>query len=482
MKRLVIVSNRVMPVTSKKVMVGGLAAGVLAALRESGGVWFGWSGNVSESPAAEPVLTSQGRISYLTCDLNARDYDQYYNGFANQNLWPLFHYRLDLTNFERDWYESYRRVNQDMAHKLLPYLTGDDLIWVHDYHMIPFGEELRHMGVADPIGFFVHTPFPPADLLITLPCHENLFRSLLSYDLVGFQTANDLRNFHDYISRETGGTVDPDGTVHAHGRIMQSGVFPIGIDTEDFVALGETHEAQRQAQRLAQSLIGRDLIVGVDRTDYSKGLLTRLRAFELLLETYPIDRSRVHLLQVTPPSREAVPEYARMERELDALSGHINGRFAEFDWVPIRYIHRAYNRRELAGFFRVSRVGLVTPSRDGMNLVAKEYVAAQDPDNPGVLVLSRFAGAARQMDRALVVNPFDVYAISEAIQEALEMPLDERKGRWSEMLEDLRREDIDHWRESFVSKLVAVNRKQAAGAAGAAGALRAVGGGKKRAG
>ncbi len=463
MERLVVASNRVSPITSNRVMAGGLAAGVLAALRDSGGIWFGWSGEVSERPAPEPKQTDQGSISYLTCDLTPQDYDQYYNGFANRTLWPLLHYRLDLTSYNRADYESYLRVNQEFANKLLPYLRDEDLIWVHDYHLIPLGDELRKLGVTAPIGFFLHTPFAPGDLQVTLPCHDQLFRKLFSYDLIGFQTKNDLRNFEDYIERSTGGHIGKDGRIYAFGRSTQCGVFPIGIDAEDFASLCESPEARRRTERLTKSLFGRDGIVGVDRTDYSKGLAARLNAFELLLELYPMNRNRVHLLQITPPSREEVPEYIEIERELDSLTGRINGRFAEFDWVPIRYIHKGYNRRELAGFFRACRVGLVTPLRDGMNLVAKEYVAAQDPDDPGVLVLSKFAGAARQMDRALLVNPYDVHAVADAIQQALQMPFDERRSRWSEMMEDLRRDDIDQWRASFVSRLRAEHHRAAVG-------------------
>jgi len=452
--RMVIVSNRVTQVTSRKVMAGGLAAGVFAALRESGGIWFGWSGGITDQSSPEPNLVTHGNITYLTCDLSRRDFEEYYNGFSNRTLWPLFHYRLDLTVFDRIQYETYLRVNRHLASRLLPYLEEDDVIWVHDYHLIPFAEELRKMGVDAPLGFFLHTPFPPADLLVALPRHDQLLRSLFAYDLVGFQTENDVRNFRDYIKREANGKLLDDGYCTAFGRTIRIKAFPIGIDTDDFAALTETPEAKRQRHILEKSVMERDIIIGVDRTDYSKGLPNRLKAFELLLENYPVNRSRVHLLQISPPSREHVPEYIEIQSEVEGLSGHINGRFADFDWVPIRYIHKAYNRRVLAGFFRASRVGLVTPLRDGMNLVAKEYIAAQNPDDPGVLVLSKFAGAARQMDRALIVNPYDVNQVADAIQEALEMPLDERKARWQAMMDDMRTNDIDQWRRTFVDALI----------------------------
>ncbi len=452
MSRLVVVSNRVAPVKGRA-SAGGLAVAVLAALREHGGIWFGWSGEVAQTPSNQPDVFDVGRLTYALVDLTTEDYDEYYNGFANRTLWPLFHNRLDLTAFDRRFFDGYLRVNCRLARQLAPLLRDDDLIWVHDYHLITFGQELRRRGCKVPIGFFLHIPFPASEVLVSLPAHQELVRTLFAYDLIGFQTENDLRTFHDYVVNEAGGKVREDGVVSAFGRNTRAGVFPIGIDTEDFAELAETPEAKRQLARLRDSMHGRQLIIGVDRLDYTKGLVERLQAFEQMLETYPAARGRVSLMQIAPPSRIEVPEYSDIRRALETAAGHINGRFAEFDWVPIRYLNKRFSRRALSGALRGSRIGLVTPLRDGMNLVAKEYVAAQDASDPGVLVLSRFAGAARQMNGALIVNPYDLHAVAEALHRGLEMPREERRERWSAMMEGLRQDDVTAWRNRFVSAL-----------------------------
>jgi len=452
--RLVVVSNRVTPITgAKAATAGGLAVGVLAALRETGGIWFGWSGETSESAAPLPKVFKSGNITYITLDLEQSEFDKYYGGFANRTLWPLLHYRLDLTSFERDWYLAYRRVNQLFAEQLYPYLEDDDLIWVHDYHLIPLGVELRRRQVKARIGFFLHIPFPSAEIYVALPWHADLVEAMCAYDLVGFQTATDLRNFHDYLYREGMGYALADGVVHGFGRTLRAMDFPIGIDTEDFAKMATSAEAVRASQRLSRSLLGRRLIMGVDRLDYTKGILERLRAFEELLQNYPRQRGQVTLVQISAPSREDVPEYLELRRQVEATSGRINGRFSEFDWMPLRYINRSFTRRTLAGFFRLSRIGLVTPLRDGMNLVAKEYVAAQSEEDPGVLVLSRFAGAADDMDGAVIVNPYDIEGTAEAMHRGLIMPLDERQDRWRRLLAQVKEHDIVSWRQRFVAAL-----------------------------
>jgi trehalose 6-phosphate synthase len=453
--RLVIVSNRVTPISgSKAATAGGLAVGVLAALRESGGIWFGWSGETIEAGAPMPKVFRTGNITYITIDLQQTDFDRYYGGFSNRALWPLFHYRLDLSSFDREWYIGYRRVNQLFAEELYPYLRDDDLIWVHDYHLIPLGEELRQLGIQGRIGFFLHIPFPSTEVYVALPWHDRLAQALSAYDLLGFQTSNDLRNFHDYLYREGVGYALSDGLVHAFGRTIRAQDFPIGIDTEDFAKMATSAEAVRASQRLARSLLGRKLIIGVDRLDYTKGITERLRAYETLLQNYPRQRGQVTFVQISAPSREEVPEYLEMRRQVEATSGRINGRFSEFDWMPLRYLNRSFSRRTLSGFFRLSRIGLVTPLRDGMNLVAKEYVAAQSEDDPGVLVLSRFAGAADELDGAVVVNPYDTEAVAEAMHLGLIMPLDERQDRWRRLLAQVKQRDVVYWRQSFVNALM----------------------------
>jgi trehalose 6-phosphate synthase len=452
--RLVVVSNRVTPISGNKAATaGGLAVGVLAALRESGGIWFGWSGETIESGTPIPKVFRTGNITYITLDLLQAEFDRYYGGFANRTLWPLFHYRLDLSSVDRDWYVSYRRVNRLFAEQLYPYLRDDDLIWVHDYHLIPLGEELRQLGIRARIGFFLHVPFPSAEVYVALPWHDRLMESLSHYDLVGLQTSNDLRNFHDYLYREGVGYALADGLVHCFGRTLRAQDFPISIDTADFARMATSAEAVRASQRLSRSLLGRKLIIGVDRLDYTKGITERLRAYEALLQNYPRQRGQVTFVQISAPSREEVPEYLEMRRQVEATSGRINGRFSEFDWMPLRYLNRGFTRRTLSGFFRMSRIGLVTPLRDGMNLVAKEYVAAQSEKDPGVLVLSRFAGAADELDGAVIVNPYDIEAVADAMHLGLIMPLDERQDRWRRLFAQVEERDIVHWRQAFVDAL-----------------------------
>jgi trehalose 6-phosphate synthase len=458
--RLVVVSNRVAPIDEGKQAAGGLAVAILSALKKSGGIWFGWSGEVVATPPGDPELTEAGRLTYATLHLTRRDFEEYYNGFANSTLWPLFHYRLGLTNFSRRTCEGYERVNALFARKLAPLLHPDDMIWVHDYHLIPMAQELRLMGHGQRMGFFLHTPFPSPEILVALPTHARLMRGLCAYDVVGFHTEVDLRCFANYIRYEAGGRVEERGpgrglVIEAYGRRLLARAFPISIDTEALTALAASAAHARQTERLRESLVGRDLIIGVDRLDYSKGLPQRFEAFHCLLETYPANRGRVSFMQIAPPSRTDVPEYQAIRKELETASGHTNGRFAEFDWVPIRYLNKSFTRRTLAGFFRVSRIGLVTPLRDGMNLVAKEYVACQNPEDPGVLVLSRFAGAAQELSAALIVNPYDVEAVAEALQRGLSMPLEERRERYEANMEVLRKHDIAKWRDDFVGALTA---------------------------
>ena len=454
MTRLVVVSNRVTPISgSKAATAGGLAVGLLSALRETGGIWFGWSGEQSETAAPLPKTFRTGNLTYITIDLTPQAFDRYYGGFANRTLWPLFHYRLDLSSFDRDWYLTYRQVNQLFAEQLYPYLRDDDLVWVHDYHLIPMGEELRKLGVKCKIGFFLHIPFPSTEVYVALPWHDQLLRAMCAYDLLGFQTSNDLRNFHDYLYREGIGYALADGLVHAFDATLRAQEFPIGIDTDDFAAMSTSAEAVRASRRLSRSLIGRRLIIGVDRLDYTKGITERLRSYEALLQHYPRQRGQVTFVQISAPSREDVPEYLDLRGQVEATSGRINGRFSEFDWMPLRYLNRGFSRRTLSGFFRLSRIGLVTPLRDGMNLVAKEYVAAQSDEDPGVLVLSRFAGAADDLDGAVIVNPYDIEAVAEAMHDGLTMPLDERQDRWRRLFTQVQQHDIVRWRHDFVDAL-----------------------------
>jgi trehalose 6-phosphate synthase len=454
-RRLVVVSNRVTPSGGTKPDSGGLAVAIRSALRQSGGIWFGWSGEVADEGAEDPSIATDGPLTFATLDLSRRDYEEYYIGYANRVLWPLFHYRSSLVEFSRNYLAGYLRVNRMFARKLAPMLSAADLVWVHDYHLIPLGEELRKLDQTQPLGFFLHTPFPAAELLRVLPNHRDLVKSLCAYDLIGFQTQSDLDGFRDYVVRWAGGEEVERGILRAFGRVVRAQVFPIGIDVATVAAQAAETDGTRHMGRLCQSIGNRALMIGVDRLDYSKGLAARFQAYSHLLETHRDVRGRTVLMQIAPPSRSEVPEYQEIRKRLAAAAGQINSRYGEFDWTPLRYINKSFSHPILTGFFRASRMALVTPLRDGMNLVAKEYVASQRSGDPGVLVLSCFAGAARELAEAVIVNPFDVEGMAEAIGQGLNMPLGERRERWAAMMKVLERNDITAWREGFVRALSA---------------------------
>ena len=453
MPRLVIVSNRVRLPTDRSAQAGGLAVALREALRRAGGLWFGWSGEVSDAPAAEPHVVTSGRVGYVTVDLGREDHQRFYLGYANSTLWPLLHFRLGLLAYKRPEFEGYLRVNARFAAALAPRLEPDDLVWVHDYHFIPFAAELRKLGIANRIGFFLHTPFPSADVLVALPHHEVLLRALCAYDLLGFQTDMATRAFLDCVAVLGGGRVAEGGSFESHGLRGRAATFPIGIDAKGFADLARRAFDSKETQRLRDSLGQRKLIIGVDRLDYSKGIPNRFEAIDGLLSAWPDQRRRFNYLQITPHSRGEVRQYRDLRRQLESTAGRINGQFAEFDWSPIRYINRSFTRTTLAGFYRLARVALVTPLRDGMNLVAKEFVAAQDEADPGVLILSHLAGAAQELGAALIVNPFDIDEIAAALNRALAMPLEERRERWTEMSAAVWRNTITTWHQGFVAAL-----------------------------
>ncbi|MDY0329989.1 MAG: trehalose-6-phosphate synthase [Thiomonas sp.] len=455
MPRLVVVSNRV--ADPRKPAAGGLAVALGDALRESGGLWFGWSGiaaDVRDGASDLPVRTQRhGGVTLATVDICRDDVQAYYFGYSNAVLWPVFHYRLDLADFDAGYADRYRRVNQLFARKLLPLLRPDDVIWVHDYHLIPFASELRALGSGHRIGFFLHIPLPPPLILAAIPEHDWLMRALFAYDLVGFQSQADLTHFESYMLQEARVDVAGDGLFLGFGRRLRAGAFPIGLDVREFQALAEGRDARETLATLREQYSRRQLLVGVDRLDYSKGLPQRLRAFRSLLLRYPENRNRATLIQVAAPSREGVGAYADLKAELEGLCGAINGDYGELDWMPVRYIHRTVARRRIPALYRASRVALVTPLRDGMNLVAKEFLAVQDPADPGVLVLSRFAGAAEQLRDAVLVNPYATQQTADAIQFALQMPLDERRQRHERLMAEIRRHDVHWWRRQFLDTL-----------------------------
>jgi len=451
MGRLVVVSNRVPMPAERGPRAGGLAVALADALRP-GSLWFGWSGRRVEDPSETAELAHADGLTYATIDMTEAEYRAFYVGFANGALWPLLHFRLGLMTYRREDYRGYCAVNRRFAAALAAVLEPDDLVWVHDYHLIPLAQELRRLSVRNRIGFFLHIPFVPPVMLEVLPCASELLDGLAAYDVVGFHTDAYRRAFLQCAQQMLGVELDQDSFVH-NGSTVHAIVDPVGIDTEAFAKDAVRVARGAESRRLRDSLSGRALAIGVDRLDYSKGLPNRLVAFGRLLATYPQHRRQVNFLQVAARSREDNSDYQQLRRELDRLAGNINGRYSEFDWIPLRYITRALSRRTLAGFYRIARVGVVTPLRDGMNLVAKEFIAAQAANDPGVLVLSKFAGAADELAEALIVNPFDPDEIAEAIHQALSMELDERRARHLALAEKVRHSTARQFCEVFLGQL-----------------------------
>jgi trehalose 6-phosphate synthase len=456
--RLIVISNRVAVPKGRGAAgaQGGLAGAVHATLKEKDGFWFGWSGEETADPSAEPQIVSHDGVTTVTIDLAPQDVEEYYNGYANQTLWPLFHYRIDLVEYTRNFGMGYERVNELFASRVAPLLRDDDTIWVHDYHFIPMGERLRQRGFKNRIGFFLHIPWPPSRLLVSLPYHERLVRTVLHYDLVGFQCDEWLESFLHYCQKELGAEVDEaTGRIALDGHVTYARAYPIGIDYAHFQEEGQSGEARQAEQRMLSSTRHRTAIIGVDRLDYSKGLVSRLDGLARFFERHPGSSRRIIYVQIAPPSREDVRSYVQIRETLERKTGHINGEYSEIDVVPIRYVNKGHSTAELYGIYRASKVGLVTPLRDGMNLVAKEYVAAQDPEDPGVLVLSRFTGAAQQLTDALLVNPYNPDDIADALRNALSMPLKERKARWEKLNANVREETVQRWTANFTRDLEA---------------------------
>ncbi|HEX2446765.1 MAG TPA: alpha,alpha-trehalose-phosphate synthase (UDP-forming) [Methyloceanibacter sp.] len=461
MARLILVSNRVtLPHEGGPQRAGGLEVALASVRREMRSVWFGWSGNVVEAEKIVTQTIERGKAAYVITDLSDEDFQEYYNGFANRVLWPVLHYRIDLTEFNRRDLTGYFRVNRHFANELSKILRSDDIVWVHDYHLIPIAEELRQRGHSNRIGFFLHVPFPAPEVMTVLPNHERLLPLLLQYDLIGFQTETDVGNFVRYLltehrasNRRVFEVTDNQLVVSDGGRQTRIGSFPVGIETAEFARMARRAVHSRFVRDVVESLGNRALVIGVDRLDYSKGLIQRMEAFERFYALHPEWQNKVTYLQIAPRSRSEIPEYADLEQAVGAAAGRINGKYGEVAWTPIRYLNRTYSRSGLAGLYRSARVALVTPLRDGMNLVAKEYIAAQDAEDPGVLILSRFAGAAVECKEALLVNPYDPESVASAIARALYMPLVERRERHNAILETLSRNPISAWSKRFLNSL-----------------------------
>ena len=454
MSRIVVVSNRVPVPSGNAGHAGGLAVALLGLMQRRGGLWFGWSGAVTERPAGTattPSFAQRGAVGYATLDLTEAEHGGYYTGYSNGVLWPTLHALPHLMQFRRQDLDIYRKVNRRFAQCLTPLLRQDDRIWVHDYHLMSLPGALRGQGVRNPTGFFLHVPFPGPEAVAVAPGIRGLIQDVLEADLIGFQTATDRDNFAATATEFAGAERIGDQMMEMAGRPVRLGVFPAEIDAREFAATAAAQARKEPAQLLADSLRGQALLLGVDRLDPTKGLPERLEAFSRTIARRPA-RSAT-MLQIAAPSREDVAAYRRLRAEVDSAAGALNSEFGEPDWLPLRLLARPQARDTVAAFMRLARVGVVTPLRDGMNLVAKEYVAAQDPADPGVLVLSRFAGAAAQLGSALLVNPHDAEGMAEAIHRALDMPLAERQERWWASWQAIAGATPEGWGEDFLRAL-----------------------------
>ena len=443
--RLIVVSNRI---PKGDVPAGGLVFALHEALKGEGGIWIG-SADPTDEASGELTKIGSGAYDSYTFPLTHQEHAGYYLGYANSVLWPLFHHRPDLLEFHTGDFDAYVAVNRRVAKAIAQMAEPDDLIWIHDYHFLMVAHELRALGLKNRIGLFLHIPFPNPNDIMALPQVAMMPAWMAAHDIIGLQTRRDVISMIEAMRHDVKTQVLNDGTWIRDGRVFAILNFPIGIDAEDFARTAR--EAETPDLQLAPKA---PLLIGVDRLDYSKGLVHRVQAFDAYLEMREPGAPRPTFIQIAPGSREDVEAYKEIREELERAAGSINGAHADLDWTPIRYIRRHVDRDRVAGLLRRADVALVTPLADGMNLVAKEFVAAQDPEDPGVLILSHFAGAAEQMEGgALLINPFDHSSFARTIEDAVNMPLDQRKERHAKLREGVFREDIAWWTRTWLDRL-----------------------------
>jgi trehalose 6-phosphate synthase len=464
--RLIVVSNR-LPFVFRRADAGhwhaepgagGLVTALLPVLRHRGGIWIGWTGAVDEPGDLGGELAEVGADAGYTLmgvSLTAAEVRNFYEGFSNEIIWPLFHDMQMLCNFDPAYWRSYCEVNRKYARAVHDVARAGDFVWVHDYHLMNVASELRGLDAECRCGFFLHIPFPPPDIFLKLPWRMELIVALLQFDLIGFQAARDRRNFLQCVRALIKG-VDVEGRgqvvqVMAGGRRVRVGNFPISIDFNAFMRHATAPEVAARAKELHTLLPKRTLILGVDRLDYTKGIPLRLRAFRDVLKRYPDLRERVSLIQVVVPSRQDIPEYRDLKTEIEQLVGEINGGFVDpGGWVPVWYVYRSLSRLDLLAYYRAADIALITPLKDGMNLVAKEYCACSIEEDC-TLILSEFAGAAAQLGRAaLLVNPCDIEGVADAIHQAYRMDERERRARMRSMRRSIRDNDVFRWVDSFL--------------------------------
>jgi trehalose 6-phosphate synthase/phosphatase len=469
-KRLVIISNRLPIILERdgrswKIQhgSGGLVTALAPVLRDRGGLWIGWPGTYEIADIAKPIQAASKSVGYsmIPVQLTKVELRDFYEGFSNEVIWPLFHDLQSLCNFDPEYWEIYKAINKRFANVIVKNTTAEDFIWVHDYHLMTVAEEMRNLGIKAKIGFYLHIPFPPLDIFVKLPWRSQILRALLEYDLIGFQTLRDRRNFIQCV-RTLIGNVSIEGkgqvlTLRIQSRELRIGSFPISIDYNEFNTAAQSKDVADQAWYLHEDLPNSQIVLGIDRLDYTKGIPHRIEAFRNALERYPDLRRKITLVQVVVPSRRNIPMYQELKIKIDRLVSEVNGAFTTSGWVPIHYIFRPLSKTELLAYYRTAEIALVTPLKDGMNLVAKEYCAANIEEN-GVLVLSEFAGTVAQLQKgAIIVNPYDIEEVSAAIYKAFYMSQKERKERMRKMRQVVRRNDIYWWVNSYLEAAIARN-------------------------
>ncbi|MDB4943001.1 MAG: Alpha,alpha-trehalose-phosphate synthase [Labilithrix sp.] len=457
---LLVISNRLPDLrnaegdeSERKKSVGGLVSALEPALRARGGMWLGWSGRtVPDSESVESGIIDSGSAQFAWVDYKESWYRNYYSGFCNGTLWPLFHSFPGRVTFSDASWAAFKEVHEHLADVAAGLVGPEATLWVHDYHLLLFARVMRQRGHTGPLGHFLHIPFPAKDIFSMMPWASEVLDALLDFDLIGFHTPNDVVNFMRCVSSMLPAKVADDVVQH-RGRTTHVRALPIGILPDDFQE--PEPSIAEEVEGLMRALLDSKLVLGVDRLDYTKGIPERLLAFGKLLEAFPEWRGKVSLVQVSVPSRADVPLYAEQRATIESIVGRVNGEFGDAAWVPIRYLYRSYGKSQLAQLYRAASVGYVTPLRDGMNLVAKEYVAAQDAANPGVLLLSQFAGAATEMRDAVLTNPYHAEGMARDLDRALRMELEERKMRHGKLLTTVQRSNAVTWAESFLDALAA---------------------------
>lgn len=469
--KVIIVSNRLPIVVTKgesgnlnvEPGSGGLVTALAPVLKNRGGLWVGWPGtSVENGIDLEEILKQATRDSgycLKAVELSDEEIKKYYMGFSNQVLWPLFHDFVPFCKFDPEYWQFYKRVNRKFAEVVETNSSGRDFIWIHDYHLIGVAQELRDMGNESKLGFFLHIPFPPLDIFLKLPWRFQILRLLFQYDLVGFQTLRDRRNFiqcvrafvHDVSIQGKGQVI----RMKAENREIRVGAFPISIDYREFAGLAKTESVSKEAWYIHENLPDVKIILGVDRLDYSKGIIEKLNAYRNALIRYPELQGHVILTQILVPSRRGIPMYTALKEEIEQLVGEINGQFTRSGWIPIYYRFQSLSRVELVAHYRTAEILLVTASKDGMNLVSKEYCVSNIEEN-GVVIVSEFAGVAAQFQkRAILINPYDIEGVADAIYRAYSMPKKERRSRMHKLRQSIRKTDIYWWVNSFLLAAIA---------------------------